>query len=126
MERGYLKLTVYQKAFQLAMEIFEVTKSFPKEERYSLTDQIRRSFRSVASAIAEAYRKRQYEAYFINKVSDGDMENTETQTWLDFSLSCHYVQRSKYDNLMDQSIQIGKLLNHMIEHPEKYKRKSNS
>lgn len=73
MERGYLKLTVYQKAFKLAMEIFELTKSFPKEERYSLTDQIRRSSRAVASAVAESYRKRQYEAYFVNKVSDGDM-----------------------------------------------------
>lgn len=126
MERGYLKLTVYQKAFKLAMEIFELTKSFPKEERYSLTDQIRRSSRAVASAVAESYRKRQYEAYFVNKVSDGDMENTETQTWLDFAYCCKYVIKSNYDELMDESIQVGKMLNHMIEHPEKYRRKSSS
>lgn len=122
-ERGYLKLTVYQKAFQLAMEIFEISKSFPKEEKYSLTDQVRRSSRSVASSIAEAYRKRQYEAYFTNKVSDSDMENTETQTWLDFALSCKYLVHQKHEQLMAESIQIGKLLNHMIIHPEKYRRK---
>lgn len=122
-ERDYLKLTVYQKAFQLAMEIFEISKKFPKEERYSLTDQIRRSSRSVASCIAEAYRKRQYEAYFTSKVSDSDMENTETQTWLDFALSCKYIECEKHEVMMAESIQIGKLLNHMILHPEKYRRK---
>ncbi|WP_236587869.1 four helix bundle protein [Marivirga aurantiaca] len=88
-----------------------------------MTDQIRRSSRSVASCIAEAYRKRQYEAYFTNKVSDSDMENTETQTWLDFALYCKYIECEKHELLMTESIQIGKLLNHMIGHPEKYRRK---
>ncbi len=78
-------LTVYQKAFHLAMEIFEISKTFPSEEKYSLTDQIRRSSRSVCSSIGEAYRKRQHEKYFVNKISDADMENTETQVWIEFS-----------------------------------------
>ncbi len=78
-QRSFRDLTVYRKAFELAMEIFELTKTFPKEERYSLTDQIRRSSRAVCSCIAEAYRKRNYEAYFVSKSSDGDMENSETR-----------------------------------------------
>lgn len=125
MERGYLNLTVYQKAYQLAMGVFETSKSFPVEERYSLNDQIRRSSRSVATCIAEAYRKRQYEAYFVNKVSDGDMENTETQVWLDFALDCKYIDQQTHNKLMEESIQIGKLLNHMIENPQSYQRGQN-
>ncbi len=81
MNISFRDLTVYKKAFSLAMEFFEVTKEFPKEEKYSLTDQIRRSSRSVCTAIAEAYRKRKYENYFVSKTSDADMENSETQVW---------------------------------------------
>lgn len=90
---NFRNLTVYKKAFALAMEIFQITKKFPKEERYSLTDQIRRSSRSVCSCVGEAYRKRQYEAFFVSKSSDGDGENTETRVWLDFSMACklHHV-----------------------------------
>jgi four helix bundle protein len=77
--RSFKDLTVYKKAFMLAMDIFEISKQFPKEEMYSLTDQIRRSSRSVATCIAEAYRKRNYPAYFVSKSSDGDMENSETR-----------------------------------------------
>jgi four helix bundle protein len=76
--KSFRDLTVYKKAFALAMEIYEVTKSFPKEEKYALTDQIRRSSRSVPASVGEAYRKRQYEAHFVSKSSDADMENTET------------------------------------------------
>jgi four helix bundle protein len=116
----YKKLTVYKKAFELAMEIFELSKKLPKEERYSLTDQVRRSSRSVCSTIAEAYRKRQYPAYFISKISDADMENSETQVWLDFALSCVYISRDEQFTLISKTDEIGKLLNHMIANPEKY------
>jgi four helix bundle protein len=116
----YNKLTVYKKAFELAMEIFELTKNFPKEERYSLTDQIRRSSRSVCASIAEAYRKRQYPAHFISKISDADMENSETQVWLDFALSCEYLNSEDIINSKLKTDEIGKLLFHMISYPEKY------
>lgn len=109
----------------MAMKIYHISKSFPKEETYSLTDQIRRSSRSVASCIAEAYRKRQYEAYFVSKASDADMENSETQVWLDFALACNYINVTIKTELDEVSIEIGKLLNHMIENPEKYIRKNN-
>ena len=121
---SFKELTVYKKAFSLAMEVFQHTKDFPKEETYSLTDQIRRSSRSVCSSIGEAYRKRQYEKHFVSKTSDADMENTETQVWLDFSLSCKYLEKDKYDELVDKSEEVGKMLNHMIAYPEKYVRKS--
>ncbi len=104
------------------MEIFEVSKTFPKEERYSLTDQIRRSSRAVCSCIAEAYRKRDYPAYFVSKSSDGDMENSETQVWLDFSFACNYINDIKHQDLISKSEEVGKMLNHMVEHPEKYTR----
>ncbi len=116
-------LTVYKKVFELAMEVFEVSKKFPKEETYSLTDQIRRSSRSVCSCIAEAYRKRKYQAYFVSKSSDADMENSETQVWLDFSFKCKYINKDEHLDLRKKSDEIGKMLNHMIEFPEKYLRK---
>jgi four helix bundle protein len=120
---SFRELTVYKKAFAIAMEIFELTKEFPKEERYSLIDQIRRSSRAVCSCVAEAYRKRDYSAYFVSKSSDADMENSETQTWLDFSLACSYITEEQFKNLLEKSEEVGKLLNHMIENPEKYLRK---
>jgi len=113
-------LKVYQKAFKLAMDIFEITKSFPLEEKYGLTSQIRRSSRSVCSSIAEAYRKRKYPAHFISKTTDADMENSETQVWLDFSLSCKYINREIYKDYLIRSEEVGKMLNHMIENPQKY------
>lgn len=84
-------LIVYKKGLQLAMEIFELTKRFPNEEKYSLIDQIRRSSRSVCVCLAEGYRKRRYVAHFAAKMSDSDMENSETQVWLDFSIKCNYI-----------------------------------
>lgn len=122
--QSFRDLTVYKKAFALAMNIFDVTKEFPKEERYSLIDQIRRSSRSVCTCIAEAYRKREYKAYFVSKSSDADMENSETQTWLDFSLACEYLEEEKFNQLISQSEEVGRLLNHMVENPEKYVRQS--
>lgn len=112
---------VYRLAFDLSMKIFNVSKKFPKEETYSLTDQIRRSGRSVCACLAEAHRKRLYEAYFISKISDADMENAETQTWLEFALACKYITPELYNELLNLSEEVGKLLHHMINNPEKYK-----
>jgi len=106
------------------MEIYQLSKKFPQEERYSLTDQVRRSSRSVCSCVGEAYRKRQYKAHFVSKSSDADMENTETRVWLDFALSCHYITEEVWNDLEKKSEEVGKLLNHMIENPEKYLRKT--
>jgi len=125
MNTSFRDLTVYKKAFSLAMDIFDVTKTFPSEEKFELTSQIRNSSRSVCSNIAEAYRKRKYKAYFVSKSSDADMENSETQVWLDFSLRCKYIKLSLYQNLLAKSEEIGRLINRMIENPGKYLRKSN-
>ena len=121
--KSFRDLTVYKKAFALAMKIFEISKKFPREEMYSLTDQIRRSSRSVATCVAEAYRKRQYEAYFVSKTSDADMENTETRAWLDFAEGCKYIDGTIKIEFDNEAVEVGKLLNHMIENPEKYIRK---
>lgn len=120
MDQGFRGLTVYKKAFSLAMEIFDITKSFPKEEKYELTDQIRRSSRAVCRAIGEGYRKRQYPKHFSSKMSDADMENTETQVSLDFALECGYISKESYDSFIEKSEEVGRLINHMVENPEKY------
>jgi len=91
------ELNVYKMAFQSAMDIFQVTKGFPSDERYSLTDQIRRSSRSVCSNLAEAWRKRKYIAVFKNKLSDAMQEASETQTWLEFALNCGYIKQDNFD-----------------------------
>lgn len=92
-------LDVYKLAFQMAMEIYEISKKFPVEEKYSLTDQIRRSSRSVCANLAEGWRKRKYIAMFINKLSDSAQEAAETQTWLEFALSCKYIDKDTFDRL---------------------------
>jgi four helix bundle protein len=120
---SFRELAAYKKAFALAMEIFTVSKKFPKEEMYSLTDQMRRSSRSVCSSIGEAYRKRDYEAHFKSKSTDADMENTETRVWLDFARACGYITDDIWNDLDSKALEIGKLLNHMIENPKKYQRK---
>ena len=117
---GFRNLTVYKKAFDLAMEIFEITKKFPSQEKYELTDQIRRSSRAVCRAIGEGYRKRQYPKHFSSKMSDSDMENTETQVSLDFALNCGYISEKEYETLLEKSEEVGRLLHHMVENPEKY------
>lgn len=113
-------LLAYKKSFGLAMKIFEVSKSFPKEETYSLTDQIRRSSRSVSSNISEAYRKRRYPKNFISKLTDSDAENSETQTWLEFALACKYINRQTFDDFLSDSEEVGKLINYMINNPSKF------
>ena len=117
---SFKTLLAYQKAFELSMEVFELSKSFPKEETYSLTDQIRRSSRSICANIAEAYRKREYQKHFISKLTDADSENSETQVWIDFSNSCNYIDLELQQNLTNKSIEVGKLINFMIANPEKF------
>ncbi|MDO5968845.1 four helix bundle protein [Flavivirga aquimarina] len=113
-------LLAYRKSFDLAMNVFHLSKSFPKEETYSLTDQVRRSSRSVSANISEAYRKRLYPKHFISKLMDSDAENSETQTWLEFSLYCEYISKETFSELMSKSNEIGKLINYMIQNPEKF------
>jgi four helix bundle protein len=120
---SFRDLTVYKKAFHLAMEIFRTAKKFPDDEKFGLTSQIRRSSRSVCSNIGEGYRKRQYEAHFVSKASDADMENSETQVWLDFSIACNYISKDEYNTLLLKSEEVGRLINHMIENPGKYNSK---
>ena len=117
---GYKDLKVFQMAYRLAMEIFHLSKSFPAEERYSLTDQIRRSSRSVAVNIAEGYRKRQYPKVFVNKLSDSDGEATETQVWLEFSKDCGYLSVESCQKLTKEYEEVGRMLGGMILHPEKF------
>ena len=117
---NFTDLFAYKKAFELAMKIFEYSKSFPLEEKYSLTDQIRRSSRSVCTNLGEAYRKRRYPAHFVSKLSDADMENTETQIWLSFAKECQYLPKETTELLTQKSIEIGNLLGYMIAHPEKF------
>ncbi|BCY29003.1 four helix bundle protein [Flavobacterium okayamense] len=116
----YQDLLAYKKGFEVAMEIFEATKSFPSEEKYSLTDQIRRSSRSVCANIAEAYRKRIYPNHFISKLTDSDAENSETQTWLEFALACKYIDQETYHKLSTKNTEVGKLINYMILNPKKF------
>lgn len=117
---SFKTLLAYQKAFDLSMEIFEISKLFPKEETYSLTDQIRRSSRLVCANIAEAYRKRTYLKHFISKLSNSDSENSETQVWIDFVFSCNYINSKQQINLTNKSIEIDKLINFMIVNPIKF------
>lgn len=118
--QGYRDLKVYQLAYKLAMGIYNESKSFPKDERFSLTDQIRRSSRSIAANIAEGYRKRQYPKMFVSKLADADGETTETQVWLDFSRDCGYISSERHDVLFKAYEEVGKMLGAMIAHPEKF------
>ena len=106
---SYKDLIIYQKAFALAMEIFEISKRFPKEERFSLTDQIRRSSGSVCSNWAESYRKRLSPAHFLSKLTDSDMENTETDVWLQFSYACKYTTEEESFSLNAKNVEMGKM-----------------
>ncbi len=116
----FKELYAYVKGFELAMEIFEISKKFPIEEKYSLTDQIRRSSRSVCANIGEAYRKRRYKNHFISKLSDSDAENSETQIWLEFAFKCNYIDESTFQRLNEKSPEVGKLINNMINNADKF------
>lgn len=116
----FQELLSYKKGFDVAMAVFELSKSFPKEETYSLTDQIRRSSRSVTITIAEAYRKREYPKYFHSKLTDADAENSETQGWLEYALACKYITIESFTSLTESSKEVGRLINYMILNPEKF------
>jgi four helix bundle protein len=118
--RGHRDLKVYQLAYRLAMEIFHASKNFPKEERYSLTDQIRRSSRSVAANIAEGFRKRRYPNMFISKLADADGESTETQVWLDFAYDCGYLSKERHDEFVNGYEEVGRMLGGMMATPDKF------
>jgi four helix bundle protein len=118
---GFKSLLAYKKGFELAAELFIISKSFPKEETYSLTDQVRRSSRSVCACIAEAYRKRIYPAHFVSKLTDADMENAETLVWIDFAENCNYISKELHQKLISQNDEVGKLINYMINNPEKFR-----
>ena len=106
--------------FELAMLVFEISKQFPKEETYSLTDQIRRSSRSVCANIAEAYRKRLYTKHFISKISDAYSENSETQVWIDFAVACQYIDHVRVKGLKNTSQEVGRLLHYMMNNPSRF------
>ena len=118
--RSAKELTVYVKGFELAMEIFELSKRFPTDERYSLTSQIRRSSRSICLNLREAWAKRRYEAHFISKLTDCDGENSETDSALDFALKCKYIDSATQSRLCALSEEIGKMLGAMIRNPEPF------
>ena len=122
--RSVRDLKVYRKAFDLAMEIFELTKKFPKEETYSLTDQIRRASRSVCSNIAEGWRKRRYKAVFLNKLTDSGQEAAETQTWLEFSLHCKYIDEETFKRLDENYEHVFAMLNSMEKKADTFCRTS--
>ena len=113
-------LEVYQKAYRLAMEIFVVSKSFPSEERFALISQCRRSSRSVAMNLREAWAKRRYEAHFISKLTDCDGENAETDTSLDFALDCEYITKAKHAELTALNHEVGRMLGSMLNNPQKW------
>ncbi len=110
-------LDVYKKAYALSMAIFHLSKEWPKDEKYSLTDQVRRSSRSVCSNLREAWAKRRYEAHFISKLSDCDGENSETDTWLDYARDCGYLAAEKHAALTGESVEVGKMLGSMLNNP---------
>ncbi len=114
------ELTVYKEAYSLAMEIFEISKDFPVEEKYSLTDQIRRASRSVCSNLREAWSKRRYEAHFLMKLTDCDGENSETDTWLDFAKDCGYLKENEHYRLSDKCGKVGKMLGSMLRSPDNF------
>jgi four helix bundle protein len=114
------ELEVYRKAFDAAMALFEVSKGFPKEEMYSLTDQIRRSSRSVCANLAEAWRKRRYEAAFVSKLNDSECEAAETQVWIEFAVKCAYADRDRCAALYQTYDEILRIIVSMINHPESW------
>lgn len=114
------ELMAYKISYELAIDIFQITKQFPGEEKYSLIDQIRRSSRSVCANLAEAYSRRYSRSYFVSKLSDCIAENAETQVWLDFSFDLKYIQEDIHQTLTGKNNEIGKLLRYMVNNPEKF------
>jgi four helix bundle protein len=113
-------LIVYQKSYKLAMEIFKISKTYPKEEKYLLVDQIIRSSRSVPANIAEAWVKRKYPKSFVSKLLDSLAEEAETEVWIDMSKDCKYIDDQLYNSLLDRCQEVAKMLNSMINTPDKF------
>lgn len=122
---SFRDLRVYKLAFELQQEIFEKTKSFPREELYSLTGQIRSSSRSIGSNITEAWQKRRYQAHFVSKLSDSDGEQAETQHWVDTAYACAYISGDDHHCLLEKCKEIGRMLGRMISNPENFCRRFN-
>ena len=118
--QGFKELMAYIKAFKLANDIYDVSSQFPKEEKYSLTDQIRRSSRSVCANLAEAYRKRDYPKHFFLKLTDCQGENSETLVWLDFAMEYNYNTVEEYNRLIELNNEVGRLLTYMMNNPDKF------
>jgi four helix bundle protein len=114
------ELAIYKKAYELAMKVFEVSKNFPVEEKFALTGQIRRSSRSVCLNLREAWAKRRYEAHFVNKLTDCDGENSETDSSLDFAKDCRYITGEEHGELTSLCREIGKMLGKMIKSPHSF------
>jgi len=117
---SFRDLIVYQKSRQLQREIFRITKSFPKEEMFSLTDQIRRSSRSVGANISEAWAKRRYEKHFISKLTDADGEQMETQHWIETALDCEYINQATSAQLLEKCLEVGRMLGGMMDKAEMF------
>jgi four helix bundle protein len=117
-------LSVYRCAFKFQQEVFGLSKKFPAEEKFSLTDQIRRSSRSIGANVAEAWQKRRYVAHLISKLTDSDAENAETQHWLQTALECGYISSETFDTLVKKSNEIGSMLGKMINEADKWCTKS--
>ena len=113
-------LIAYQKAYALAIEIFAMSKGLPAEEKYSLTDQIRRSSRAVCANLREAWAKRRYEAHFVNKLTDADGENAETETWIDFARDCNYLSPEDHALFAEKCHEVGAMLGSMINKPSSF------
>ena len=121
--KSFRELKVYVLARESARFVFVATRSFPKEERYSLTDQIRRASRSIGANIAEAWQKRPYPAHFVSKLTDADGEQAETQHWLETALACDYIDKTEHRDLLAKCTRIGEMLGKMIAHPDQWCRK---
>ena len=117
---SFKDLRVYKLAFEVQQEIFETSKRFPAEERYALTDQMRRASRSIGANLAEAWQKRRYIAHFLSKLTDSDGEQAETQHWLDTATACNYVSKKEQELLLGKCSRIGQMLGTMIAAPEKF------
>jgi four helix bundle protein len=120
MVSNFNDLIVYQKAHKLAMDIFELSSKFPKEEKYSLTDQIRRSSRSVSTNIAESWAKRLYTKAFVNRLTDSLGEEFETEDWINYSRDCKYITEAEYEKMLSGYNEVRKMLISMINNPEKW------
>jgi len=118
--KSFRDLIVYKKARAVAKKIFELSKTFPKEERYSLTDQVRRSSRSIGAQIAEAWAKRRYEKHFVSKLSDADGEQLETQHWIETAEDCEYLTSSQATEVNDELSEIGRMLNSMMNKADQF------